>query len=144
MVGGARRHSQSAIRLPFRPQPRFNGLLFATPSLTVPTDVFLTRSGTTIEQEQHMYVQEFSVSKPIAVQQKPRKLTRIESMIRELSAEVAMLNSAIATEEKKSGVSDPNHFAYPCYAKAVMLRRNNLLRTIENLRGFALVQKLAA
>jgi flagellar protein FliJ len=86
----------------------------------------------------------FVRSRPIGVRQIEGKLSRMESMIRELSAEVAKLNSAIASEEKKSGVSDPNHFAYPCYAKSVMLRRNNLLRTIENLRGCAMLQKLAA
>jgi hypothetical protein len=87
-----------------------------------------------------MYVQEFSVSKPIAVQQKPRKLTRIESIIRELSSKVAMLNGEIASEEKKSGVNSPNHYAYSYYAKAAMHRRDNLLSTIEELKRWATVE----
>jgi flagellar protein FliJ len=89
-----------------------------------------------------MYVQEFSVSKPIAVQQKPRKLTRVESIVRELSSEVAILNSEMAAEEKKSGVNDPNHYAYSCYAKAVMRRRDNLLSTIEQLKRWAMAERL--
>jgi hypothetical protein len=107
------------------------------PDKTVPAGVVLTRTGTAIEQEQHMYVQEFSVSKPIAVQQKPRNLTRVGSIIRELSSKVAILTSEIASEEKKSGVNSPNHYAYSCYARAAMHRRDNLLSTIQELKRWA-------
>jgi flagellar protein FliJ len=82
--------------------------------------------------------------KPTAVEQMHRKLSRIELMIHELSGEVAALNKAIAGEEKKSGVSDPRHYAYPIYAVAASHRRDNLLRTIGDLKRCATLEKLAA
>jgi flagellar protein FliJ len=97
-----------------------------------------------MEQEQRMYVQELSISKPIAVQQRPRKLTMTGSLMRGLSSEVAILNSEIASEERKSGVTDPKHFAYFCCAKAAAHRRDNLLQTIEELKRWATMEKSAA
>jgi len=81
---------------------------------------------------------------PVAIQQKHRKLTRIELTIRELSFVAAELEQQIAVEERKSGISDPNHFAYPTFAKAAAHRRDNLLHTIEDLKRWALLEKSAA
>jgi hypothetical protein len=61
------------------------------------------------------------------------KLSRIESAIREFSQDAAELNEEIRTEEARVGIFDPKHFAYPCYAKAAAQRRDNLLRSVENL-----------
>jgi flagellar protein FliJ len=92
-----------------------------------------------------MNAHEYSVRlKPTAIEQKHRKLSRIELMIQELSSEVATLNRAIAAEEKKSGISDPRHYAYPIYAVAASQRRDNLLRTIGDLKRCATLEKLAA
>jgi hypothetical protein len=53
-----------------------------------------------------MNAHEFSARlKPTAVEQLHRKLSRIELMIQELSSEVAALNRAIATEEKKAALA---------------------------------------
>jgi hypothetical protein len=73
--------------------------------------------------------QHFVRSRPLAVHQRDRKQSRIELVIRELLLEVAMLNKAIACEN-------------PYYAKAAAFRRDNLLRTVENLKGW--LEKLAA
>jgi flagellar protein FliJ len=44
------------------------------------------------------------------------------------------LDNEIAREERKSGMSDPAHFAYPTYAKAARSRRDNLLNSAAELR----------
>ena len=38
-------------------------------------------------------------------------------------------------EEKRAGISDPSHFAYPTYARAAMTRRENLKSSIAELAG---------
>ena len=63
-----------------------------------------------------------------------RNLACIERLIGDLSMEVQELEQEIAVEETRVGISDPRHFAYPSYAKAAMARRDNLLRTVEELR----------
>jgi hypothetical protein len=63
-----------------------------------------------------------------------RNLACIERLIGDLSIEVEELEQEIAVEETRVGISDPRHFAYPSYAKAAMARRDNLLRTVEELR----------
>jgi hypothetical protein len=45
----------------------------------------------------------------------------------------AELDLEIATEEARTGISDPTHFAYPTYAKTAMQRRDNLRRSVESL-----------
>ena len=37
-------------------------------------------------------------------------------------------------EEKKSGITDPNHFAYPTFAKAARQRADNLQGSIKELK----------
>jgi len=44
------------------------------------------------------------------------------------------LESQIVVEEKKSGISDPNHFAYPTFAKAARQRADNLQVSIKELK----------
>ena len=39
----------------------------------------------------------------------------------------------IAAEEKKAGITDINHFAYPTFAKAARLRRDNLMNSQQDL-----------
>jgi len=63
-----------------------------------------------------------------------RKLSRIELSIHEFSMGAAELDQEIAGEEATTGISDPKHFAYPTYAKAAALRRDNLRRSVEDLK----------
>ena len=46
---------------------------------------------------------------------------------------VADLDREIANEEKRAGISDPHHFAYPTYARAAIARRDNLKSSIAEL-----------
>jgi hypothetical protein len=73
-------------------------------------------------------------SKRFTIDPMQRKISRIELLIQELSLEAAKLDNEIAAAEKKAGISDPQHFAYPCYAKATAQRRDNLVRTVEELQ----------
>jgi flagellar protein FliJ len=92
-----------------------------------------------------MEAPEYSIyAKPASIEETRRKLSRIDWFIQEVSYEVKILDRAIAVEEKKSGITDPNHYAYPSYAKAASLRRDNLLSTIEELKHHASREKMAA
>jgi flagellar protein FliJ len=72
--------------------------------------------------------------KRFATDEKSRNLTRIETMIREFSKDSAELDREIAAEEARAGITDPKHFAYPTYAKAATQRRDNLRRSVEDLK----------
>ena len=69
-----------------------------------------------------------------AFEESSRALSLIESTIREFSELAAELNEELRAEEARVGIFDPKHFAYSCYAKAVTQRRDNLLRSVENLK----------
>lgn len=73
--------------------------------------------------------------KQFHVEEKRRRLAQIESMIAEFGRMAAELDREIALEEQRAGISDMNHFAYPTYARAARVRRDNLLRSGEELRG---------
>ena len=45
------------------------------------------------------------------------------------------LDREIANEEGRFGISDPGHFAYPTYARAAGVRRDNLKRSADELNG---------
>jgi flagellar FliJ protein len=76
----------------------------------------------------------FTQLERFATEQNFRKLSRIELTIQEFSLVVAELDDVITAEEARVGIFDPWHFAYPCYAKAVAQRRDNLRRSIEGLK----------
>lgn len=64
--------------------------------------------------------------KRFQVEEKRRRVRQIELMLAEFSRMVADLDREIGIEEKRAGISDPSHFAYPTYARAAMTRRDNL------------------
>jgi flagellar protein FliJ len=64
--------------------------------------------------------------KRFQVEEKRRRVRQIEMMSAEFSRMMADLDREIAIEEKRAGISDPSHFAYPTYARAAMTRRDNL------------------
>jgi flagellar protein FliJ len=72
--------------------------------------------------------------KRFTVDEKRRRVTQIEMMIAEFERMSTELDNEIAREERKSGMSDPAHFAYPTYAKASRARRDNLLNSAGELR----------
>jgi len=72
--------------------------------------------------------------KRFQVDERRRRVSQIESMIADFSRMAVDLDREIATEEQRSGISDPNHFAYPTYARAAVVRRDNLKRSSDELR----------
>ena len=68
------------------------------------------------------------------VDEKRRRTVRIESMIAEFDRMAVELEREIKVEQDRAGIQDPAHFAYPTYAKAANQRRENLKRSIDDLR----------
>jgi flagellar FliJ protein len=68
------------------------------------------------------------------VDEKRRRVAQIESMIAEFDRIGSDLDREIKAEQDRAGIHDPNHFAYPTYAKAAMQRRENLKRSAAELR----------
>lgn len=73
--------------------------------------------------------------KSFHVQEKRRRVTQIEAMIADFQRMAEDLEKEIAGEEKRAGITDVNHFAYPTYAKAAAQRRDNLIQSAEDLKG---------
>jgi hypothetical protein len=56
-------------------------------------------------------------------------------MIADFGGMAAELDRQILIEQARAGVHDPAHFAYPIYAKAAALRRDNLKHSADELRA---------
>lgn len=61
-------------------------------------------------------------------------MKQIEMMIAEFQRMADDLGREIATEERRAGITDPAHFAYPTYARAVAQRRDNLFQSVTDLQ----------
>ncbi|MFC5386123.1 flagellar export protein FliJ [Aquamicrobium segne] len=64
--------------------------------------------------------------KQFQVNEKQRQLAQLDMMIAEFDRMANELELQIEAEEKKAGITDINHFAYPTFAKAARQRRDNL------------------
>ncbi|SMH51615.1 hypothetical protein SAMN02982922_4482 [Mesorhizobium australicum] len=64
--------------------------------------------------------------KKFQASEKRRQLLQIEMMVADFERMANELEAQIASEERKAGITDVNHFAYPTFAKAARLRRDNL------------------
>ena len=73
--------------------------------------------------------------KKFQVDEKRRRFAQIEGMIADFQRMSADLEREILTEQERAGINDPSHFAYPTYAKAAIQRRENLMRSAEELRS---------
>lgn len=73
--------------------------------------------------------------KRFQVEDRRRRVAQIEMMMAEFSRMSADLDREIAAEEKRAGISDPTHFAYPTYARAAATRRDNVLRSRQELEA---------
>ena len=73
------------------------------------------------------------------VDEKRRRVAQIETMIAEFERMAVDLDREIQAEQDRAGIHDPAHFAYPTYAKAAMVRRDNLRGSANDLKD-----KLAA
>ena len=72
--------------------------------------------------------------KRFQVDEKRRRVAQIETMAADFLRIAADLEREIASEEKKTGIADLAHFAYPTYARAARARRENLVRSAAELR----------
>ncbi|MCO5732067.1 flagellar export protein FliJ [Rhizobium sp. SSA_523] len=72
--------------------------------------------------------------KEFQVNEKRRQLQQLQLMMAEFERMAKELEHQISLEEKKSGITDPNHFAYPTFAKAARQRADNLQVSIRELR----------
>ena len=70
-------------------------------------------------------------------------MAQIDTMVSQFRGMADDLDSQIAYEEKKAGIDDVNHFAYPTFAKAARLRRENLSTSIQDLLEQHAAAKLA-
>ncbi|HWW48553.1 MAG TPA: flagellar export protein FliJ [Xanthobacteraceae bacterium] len=71
--------------------------------------------------------------KKFQVDEKRRRVVQIESMIADFQRMSVELEREIQVEQERAGIDDPAHFAYPTYAKAAIQRRENLLRSADEL-----------
>jgi flagellar export protein FliJ len=71
--------------------------------------------------------------KRFQVEEKRRRVRQIEMMVAEFTRMATDLDREIANEEKRAGINDPQHFAYPTYARAAVARRDNLKSSIAEL-----------
>jgi len=67
-------------------------------------------------------------------EEKRRQVGDIDSMIADLMRKHDDLDSQIKSEEQRTGVTDPNHFNYSLAAKSTRGRRDNLLKTVGDLK----------
>src|SRR5215831_21068431 len=73
--------------------------------------------------------------KKFQLDEKRRKVAQIEAMIADLQRIAADLEREIVAEQERAGIHDPTHFAYPTYAKAAIVRRENLKRSAGELKA---------
>jgi F0F1-type ATP synthase membrane subunit b/b' len=62
-----------------------------------------------------------------------RRAAQVETMVAELDRMAAELDQQILHEERRAGISDPTHFAYPTFARAARQRRDNLAASVRDL-----------
>jgi flagellar FliJ protein len=65
---------------------------------------------------------------------KRRQVADIDSMIQDFMRKYDELDAQVKFEESRNGVTDPTHFNYSLSAKAARGRRDNLMRSIAELR----------
>ncbi|MEO1280260.1 MAG: flagellar export protein FliJ [Pseudomonadota bacterium] len=66
--------------------------------------------------------------------EKARKVSDLDMMIREFEQMASDLDRQIKAEEERTGVKDRAHFAYSTFAKSAATRRDNLLASADELR----------
>lgn len=72
--------------------------------------------------------------KRFQLDERRRRVVQIESMIADFARMGLDLDREISAEEQRSGISDPNHYAYPTFARAAVARRDNLKRSSGELK----------
>jgi flagellar protein FliJ len=73
--------------------------------------------------------------KRFQAEEKRRQVLQLNTMIAEFTRMANELDREISNEEQRANISDPNHFAYPTYARAARARRDNIVASLTDLRG---------
>lgn len=67
-------------------------------------------------------------------EEKRRQVADIDGMIQDFMRKFDDLDAQVKFEESRTGVSDPAHFNYSMSAKAARSRRDNLMKSIGELK----------
>jgi flagellar export protein FliJ len=67
-------------------------------------------------------------------EEKRRQVADMEFMIQDFTRKYEDLDAQVKFEESRNGVSDPSHFNYSLSAKATRGRRDNVMRSIAELK----------
>ncbi|KZL17431.1 Flagellar FliJ protein [Pseudovibrio axinellae] len=73
--------------------------------------------------------------KKFNVDEKRRQVTQIETMLSDFDRMAQDLETQIVQEQKRVGIDDVTHFAYPTFARAAAQRRDNLKNSTEELKS---------
>ncbi len=73
--------------------------------------------------------------KKFNVDEKRRQVTQIETMLSDFDRMAEDLENQIIQEQKRVGIDDISHFAYPTFARAAAQRRDNLKHSTEELKS---------
>jgi len=73
--------------------------------------------------------------KRFQAEEKRRRVVQLNTMIAEFTRMSTELDREISHEEQRANISDPSHFAYPTYARAARGRRDNIVASLNELRG---------
>ena len=65
--------------------------------------------------------------------EKRQQVSDLEMMIADFRRMASDLDQQIKIEQQAAGVTDVNHFAYPTFARAAMIRRDNLRASVAEL-----------
>lgn len=68
-------------------------------------------------------------------EEKGRRVQDLELMVRDLEQIALDLERQIVSEEERSGIKDPVHYAYSTFAKAAAERRQNILASLGDLNA---------
>ncbi len=73
--------------------------------------------------------------KKFNVDEKRRQVSQIETMLNDFDRMAEDLENQIVQEQKRVGIDDVSHFAYPTFARAAAQRRDNLKNSTEELKA---------
>ncbi|WP_068313556.1 flagellar export protein FliJ [Polycladidibacter hongkongensis] len=71
--------------------------------------------------------------KKFAVDEKRRQVNQIEAMLADFDRMAQELENQIQAEQRRVGIDDVTHFAYPTFARAAAQRRDNIKTSVGEL-----------
>ena len=71
----------------------------------------------------------------IEAEHRRRRALQIKAMITDFDRRADHLEREIIAEQDRTGIHDTGHYAYPTYARAAIVRRDNLRRSADELRA---------